>query len=334
MPTTTREVLFASRPIGEPTLDNFELVSRELRDPGEGELLVHNDWMSVDPYMRGRMSDAKSYAAGWELGKCAQGGALGRVVQSNDPGFAPGDLVLHGLGWREDAVLKAAHVTKLPSGAAPEQAFLGALGMTGLTAYAGLTRVAVFKPGDVVFVSAAAGAVGSIVGQLAKQLGAGRVIGSAGGPEKVAHVRDDLGFDEVIDYKQGDFRKQLRAAAPDGIDVYFDNVGGEQLEAAIGAMRLHGRIAICGMISQYNATEPVQGPRNLVSLIATRTRMEGFLVSDHFDLQAEFLAKVAPLVQSGDIVYQETIREGLDHAAQAFLDLLNGHNTGKMLVKL
>src|ERR1700712_1998143 len=255
MPTTTREVLFASRPIGEPTLDNFELVSRELRDPGEGELLVHNDWMSVDPYMRGRMSDAKSYAAGWELGKCAQGGALGRVVQSN----APGDLVLHGLGWREDAVLKAAHVTKLPSGAAPEQAFLGALGMTGLTAYAGLTRVAVFKPGDVVFVRAAAGAVGSIVGQLAKQLGAGRVIGSAGGPEKVAHVRDDLGFDEVIDYKQGDFRKQLRAAAPDGIDVYFDNVGGEQLEAAIGAMRLHGRIAICGMISQYNATEPVQG---------------------------------------------------------------------------
>jgi NADPH-dependent curcumin reductase CurA len=334
MPTTTREVLFASRPVGEPTLSNFELTTRELRDPAAGELLVHNDWMSVDPYMRGRMNDAKSYAAPWEVGKCAQGGALGRVVQSNADGFAPGDLVLHGLGWREDVVLKAEHATKLPPSELPEQVFLGALGMTGLTAYAGLTRVAALKPGEIVFVSAAAGAVGGIVGQLAKQLGAGRVIGSAGGPEKVAYAREELGFDEVLDYKQGNIRKQLHAAAPDGIDIYFDNVGGDHLEAAIGALRLHGRIAICGMISQYNATEPVQGPRNLVSLIATRSRMEGFLVSDHFDLQPEFLAKVGPLVQSGDVVYRETIREGLDHAAQAFIDLLQGHNTGKMLVKL
>jgi NADPH-dependent curcumin reductase CurA len=334
MPTITREVLFASRPVGEPQLENFELVTRELPDPGDGEILVRNRWMSVDPYMRGRMSTAKSYAAGWELGKAALGGAIGEVVQSNAEGLAPGDLVLHGLGWREHAVLKGAHAQKFDPGATPEQAYLGVLGMTGHTAYAGLTRVGEFKPGDIVFVSAAAGAVGGVVGQLAKALGASRVIGSAGGPEKAAYVREELGFDAVIDYKLGDVRKQLRAAAPDGIDIYFDNVGGEHLEAAIGSMRLHGRIPVCGMISGYNATEPAPGPRNMSSIIATRTRIEGFLVIDHNDLYGDFLATVAPLVQSGDISYRETIREGIDHAAQAFIDLLRGHNTGKMLVKL
>jgi NADPH-dependent curcumin reductase CurA len=334
MPTHAREILFAKRPVGEPQLDTFELSERELRDPREGEILVRNDWMSVDPYMRGRMSEAKSYVAGFELGKALQGGAVGEVLESNADGFAAGDLVLHQLGWRDHAVLRAEHAVKLDRELGPESAFLGVLGMPGLTAYAGLTRVGAFKEGDVVFVSAAAGAVGSVVGQLAKHLGASRVIGSAGGPEKVRHVIDDLGFDACIDYKAGGVRGQLKSAAPDGIDVYFDNVGGEHLEAAIGRLNLHGRIAVCGMISQYNATEPPPGPRNLISLVATRSKIEGFLVSDHYDLQDAFLKTVAPLVKSGDLDFRETIRDGLDAAPQAFLDLLSGANTGKMLVKL
>lgn len=334
MPTTTREILFAQRPVGEPTPATFEVAERELRDPRDGEILVRNDWMSVDPYMRGRMSESKSYVAGFELGKALQGGAVGEVIASNADGFSAGDLVLHDLGWREHAVLAARHVTKLDPSLAPASAFLGVLGMPGLTAYAGLTRVAAFKEGDIVFVSAAAGAVGSLVGQLAKALGASRVIGSAGGEEKVRLLVEDLGFDAAIDYKQGSVRGQLKAAAPDGIDVYFDNVGGEHLEAAIGSIRLHGRMAVCGMISQYNATEAQPGPRNLANLIVQRFRIEGFLVSDHQDLRDEFFATVGPLLADGSIKARETVREGLDAAPQAFLDLLTGGNIGKMLVKL
>ncbi len=334
MAVTTREILFAKRPVGTPTLETFELSERTLRDPGEGELLVRNLWMSVDPYMRGRMTEAKSYVAGYELGKALQGGAVGEVIESNAEGFAPGDLVVHDLGWREHAVLKGAFARKLVDPVAPPQAYLGVLGMPGHTAYAGLTRVGEFKPGQTVFVSAAAGAVGSLVGQLARKLGAARVIGSAGGPEKVRHVVEDLGFDAAIDYKQGDLRGQLGAAAPDGIDVYFDNVGGEHLEAAISRINLHGRLVICGMIGQYNATEPPPAPRNLMALIATRSRMEGLLVSDHEDLRDEFLSTVGPWVAAGEISYRETIREGLEAAPQAFIDLLAGANTGKMLVQL
>jgi len=334
MAVTTREILFARRPVGEPTLDVFALAERTLRDPGEGEILVRNQWLSVDPYMRGRMSTARSYVAGFELGKALQGGAVGEVVESNAAGFAVGDLVVHDLGWREHAVLKAAFARKLTDPVAPPQAYLGVLGMPGHTAFAGLTRVGEFKAGQTVFVSAAAGAVGSLVGQLARKLGAARVIGSAGGPEKVRHVIDELGFDAAIDYKQGDVRGQLQAAAPDGIDVYFDNVGGEHLEAAIARINVHGRIVVCGMISQYNATELAAGPRNLMALFATRSRIEGMLVSDHEDLRETFLSTVGPWVAAGDITYRETIREGLDAAPQAFLDLLAGANTGKMLVRL
>ncbi|MBO9531674.1 MAG: NADP-dependent oxidoreductase [Solirubrobacteraceae bacterium] len=334
MGITTREILFAERPVGEPTLATFELTTRELRDPGEGEILVRNAWLSVDPYMRGRMSTAKSYVAGFELGKALQGGAVGEVVESNAEGFAPGDLVVHDLGWREHAVLKAAYARQLESPVAPPQAYLGVLGMPGHTAYAGLTRVGELGPGMTVFVSAAAGAVGSLVGQAAKKLGAGRVIGSAGGPEKVRHVVDELGFDACIDYKQGDIRGQLKAAAPDGVDLYFDNVGGEHLEVAIGRLNLHARVVICGMISQYNATDLPAGPRNLINLVTTRARMEGLLVSDHADLLPEFLATVGPWVAAGEITYRETIREGLESAPQAFLDLLAGANTGKMLIEL
>ncbi len=320
--------------MGVPTSSVFQLQARELRDPGDGEILVRNDWMSVDPYMRGRMSEAKSYVAGFELGKPLQGGAVGEVLQSNADGFEPGDLVVHSLGWREHAVLKGKHAVKLDRSLAAPQTFLGALGMTGQTAYAGLTRIAAFKPGDIVFVSGAAGAVGSMVGQLAKELGASRVIGSAGGPEKARHLVDDLGFDAAIDYKAGNLRGQLKEAAPDGIDIYFDNVGGEHLEAAISAIRLHGRIAVCGMISQYNATEAQPGPRNLANLIVKRFRIEGFLVSDHDDLLPEFFSVVAPLLSSGKLEIRETVREGLEAAPQAFLDLLTGANVGKMLVKL
>jgi NADPH-dependent curcumin reductase CurA len=334
MPTQTREIIFASRPVGEPTLETFELRSRELPDPGAGEVLVRNLWMSLDPYMRGRMSAAKSYAAGYELGEVMHGGAVGEVLASNAPELAPGDLVLHGLGWREHAVLPAKHAYKLDSSLASPHRFLGILGMPSETAYAGLMRVAEFKEGDIVFVSSAAGAVGSIVGQLAKKFGASRVIGSAGGPEKCRHLVEDLGFDAALDYKAGDLRGQLKAAAPDGIDIYFDNVGGEHLEAAIGAIRLHGRITVCGMISQYNNTEPQPGPRNLMSLISKRFRIEGMLVSDHADLRREFFATVAPLVAAGDLVYRETVRDGLEAAPAAFLDLMSGATTGKMLVRL
>lgn len=335
MPIQTREVLFANRPHGEPTMDTFEIATRELRDPRDGEILVRNLWMSVDPYMRGRMSEAKSYVEGFKLGRALQGGAIGEVTQSNNPSLAPGNLVIHMSGWREHAVMPAAAAQKLePAAGIPPQAYLGVLGMPGHTAYAGLVGVGELAPGDVVFVSAAAGTVGSLVGQLARELGASRVIGSAGGPEKVRHVVDELGFDACIDYKAGDVRGQLREAAPEGIDIYFDNVGGEHLEAAIGSIRLHGRIVVCGLISQYNATEAPAGPRNLAQLVVKRFRIEGMLVGDHEDLRDDFLNTVTPLVQDGRIVYRETIREGLDAAPQAFIDLLAGANTGKMLVRL
>lgn len=334
MPQISREIRLAARPHGAPTLDDFALAEVELPDPAAGQIVVRNRWISVDPYMRGRMSEAASYAAPYEVGKAMLGGAVGEVVASGDERFAPGDVVLHGLGWRDLALVPADHAVSIDASRVPEQAYLGILGMPGLTAYAGLVEVAPVREGDVVFVSAAAGAVGSAVGQIARQLGASRVIGSAGGPEKVRHVVEDLGFDGALDYRQGKVRRQLRELAPDGIDVYFDNVGGEHLEAAIGALRLHGRIAICGMISQYNATEPPPGPRNLIRLIQTRGTIRGMLVSDHDHLRAPFVRDVGGWLADGRLRYRETVVEGLDAAPQAFLDLLDGRNVGKMLVRV
>ena len=318
--------------MGKPTLDDFTVVETEIPAPAEGELLVRNLVMSVDPYMRGRMSDAKSYAAPYELGKVMTGSALGEVVESTVDSFKAGDVVLHQLGWRSHAVVDAKYVVKVDPAAAPLNAYLGVLGMTGLTAYAGLLEVAEFKAGDTVFVSGAAGAVGSIVGQLAKLKGAKRVIGSAGSADKVRHLIDDLGFDAAFNYKDGPVAEQLRAAAPEGIEVYFDNVGGEHLEAAIDSSNLHAHMAICGMISLYNNTEPSPAPRNLPSIIGKRLTVRGMLVGDHFGLQPQFVAEVAPLVASGDLKYSETVVEGIHNAPQAFLDLLDGANTGKMLV--
>ncbi|MFJ6660244.1 NADP-dependent oxidoreductase [Streptomyces sp. NPDC091377] len=334
LPAVSREWHLLSRPVGWPAPADFALVETPLPTPAAGQVLVRNRYLSVDPYMRGRMNAAKSYAPPYELGEPMLGGAVGEVVASNAEGLAVGDQVLHSLGWREYAAVDARQAVKVDPGAAPLSAYLGVLGMTGLTAYAGLLRIADFKEGDTVFVSGAAGAVGSQVGQLAKLKGAGRVIGSAGSAEKVALLREEYGFDAAFNYKDGPVAEQLRAAAPDGIDIYFDNVGGDHLEAAVGELKLGGRIAICGMISVYNATEPVPGPRNLARLIQVRGRMEGFLVMDHLDLQPQFVQEAGPWVASGALKYRETVVEGIEHTLDAFLGVLRGANTGKMIVGL
>ncbi|MFE5185696.1 NADP-dependent oxidoreductase [Streptomyces sp. NPDC056628] len=333
-PVINREWHLVSRPVGWPKAEDFALVEAEVPTPREGQVLVRNRYLSVDPYMRGRMSAAKSYAAPYELGKVMQGGAVGEVVASNAEGIAVGDHVLHFFGWREYAALDAQHAVKVDPEAAPLSTYLGVLGMTGLTAYAGLLRTAAFKEGDAVFVSGAAGAVGSQVGQIARLKGASRVIGSAGSDEKVKLLVEEYGFDAAFNYKNGPVREQLRAAAPDGIDVYFDNVGGEHLEAAIGSLNRDGRIVVCGMISVYNDTEPAPGPRNLARLIQTRGRIEGFLVGDHYDLQPQFVQEVGPWVASGELKYRETVVEGIENNLEAFLGVLRGDNTGKMIVKL
>jgi NADPH-dependent curcumin reductase CurA len=264
--TTVKEIRLKSRPSGLPSRENFEIASVDLRDPGPGEVQVRNTWMTVDPYMRGRMNDVKSYAPPFALGEVMNGGAVGEVVASGDPAFKPGDLVQSQYGWREAFTAPANTVQKLDTQGLPPQAFLGVAGMPGLTAYAGLLRIAALKEDDVVFVSGAAGAVGSLVCQIAKAKGH-RVIGSAGGPDKVAFLKE-IGVDHAIDYKaEKDLTAAVLAGAPDGIDVYFDNVGGAHLEAALNAARQFGRFAICGMISIYNATTPQPGPSNLALLI-------------------------------------------------------------------
>jgi NADPH-dependent curcumin reductase CurA len=334
LPASGREWHLAARPVGWPKPEDFSLVEADVRQPGPGEVLVRNAYLSVDPYMRGRMSAAKSYAAPYELGKAMQGGAVGEVVASGAEGIAPGEHVLHFGGWREYATVDARQAVKVDPEAAPLSTYLGVLGMTGLTAYAGLLRVASFKEGDSVFVSGAAGAVGSQVGQIARLKGASRVIGSAGSDEKVKLLVEEYGFDAALKYKNGPVGGQLREAAPDGVDVYFDNVGGDHLEAAIGSLNLKGRIAVCGMISVYNNTEAAPGPRNLARLIQTRGRIEGFLVGDHYDLQPQFVEEVGSWVRSGELKYRETVVEGIDNTLEAFLGVLRGDNTGKMIVKL
>ncbi|WP_328668868.1 NADP-dependent oxidoreductase [Streptomyces sp. NBC_00328] len=334
LPSTGREWHLVSRPVGWPQPADFALVEAEVRQPGPGEVLVRNAYVSVDPYMRGRMSAAKSYVAPFELGKTMQGGAVGEVIASNAEGIEAGDHVLHFLGWREYAVVDAKQAVKVDPGAAPLSTYLGVLGMTGLTAYAGLLRTASFKEGDSVFVSGAAGAVGSQVGQIARLKGASRVIGSAGSDDKVKLLLEEYGFDAAFNYKNGPVSQQLRDAAPDGVDVYFDNVGGDHLEAAIGSLNRDGRIAVCGMISVYNNTEPAPGPRNLARLIQTRGRIQGFLVGDNYDLQQEFVQEVGAWIRSGELKYAETVVEGIENNLEAFFGVLRGDNVGKMIVKL
>src|SRR3954452_3495827 len=329
-----REWHLLSRPVGWPKPEDFALVEAEVPTPGEGQVLVRNKYLSVDPYMRGRMSAAKSYTAPFELGKVMQGGAVGEVVESNAEGIEVGDHVLHFLGWREYAAVDAKNAVKVDPEAAPLSTYLGVLGMTGLTAYAGLLRTASFKEGDSVFVSGAAGAVGSQVGQIAKLKGASRVIGSAGSDEEVKLLVEEYGFAAAFNYKNGPVAEQLANAAPDGIDVYFDNVGADHLEAAIGALNNHGRVALCGSIAAYNATERPPGPRNMSLITGKRLTLRGFIVRDHSHLMPDFVREVGTWLSEGRITYRETVVEGIENAPEAFIGLLRGQNTGKMLVKL
>ncbi len=333
--TTGREIRLASRPVGWPTQENFALVEVEVPTPDAGHVVVRNTFMSVDPYMRGRMNDAKSYVPPYQVGEVLDGGAIGEVVESRSDDLRSGDTVLHGLGWRDFAVADASRFRKIDPAAAPTpSAYLGALGMPGLTAYVGIIDIAAMQPGETVFVSAAAGAVGSLAAQIAQLRGAARVIGSAGSESKVDYVTRTLGLDAAFNYRDAPVRQQLKQAAPDGIDVYFDNVGGDHLEAAIAVLRPFGRVALCGAVSQYNDAEPAPGPRNLSLAVGKRLTLRGFIVRDHADRNREFIAEMGGWLASGRIRLTETVVDGLVNAPEAFLGLLRGENTGKMVVRL
>ena len=330
---TSREIRLKSRPVGMPTADNFELVTVSVPDPAPEEVQVKNLWMTVDPYMRGRMIDRPSYVPPFKLGEALQGGAIGQVTASNDARFKLGDLVSTMFGWREVFNAPSSTLQKLDTFGLPPQAFLGVAGMPGLTAWVGLLKIAALKPGDVVFVSAAAGAVGSVVCQIAKTKGH-TVIGSAGGSAKGAFLKQ-IGVDHVIDYKTTDnLTEAVSRVAPNGIDVYFDNVGGEHLEAALTAANRFARFALCGMISQYNLVGQLEGPRNLMLAVGKSIRLEGFIVSNHFNLIPEFRKDMSGWIREGKITWKETVEQGIDNAPAAFLKLFKGENIGKMLVKL
>lgn len=334
----SRDIRLKERPVGLPTAAAFGSGAADAPEPGPGEVQVKNLWMSVDPYMRSRMIDRRSYIPPFQIGQILEGQAVGEVVASNAEGFAPGDLVMSMRGWREAFTAEPgpAQMTKVDPHGLPPQTLLGVAGMPGLTAYVGLLDVGAPKAGETVFVSAAAGAVGSLVCQIAKIKGC-KVVGSAGGAEKIAFL-EEIGCDATVDYKAHPgpvaLTKALSAAAPDGIDVFFENVGGDHLTAALNVMNDFGRIAVCGMIATYNDATPQPGPPNLAFLIMRRIRMEGFVVADHFGRFGAFLKDLSGWIQEGRVVWRETVREGIDTAPDAFLSLFHGGNVGKMLVKL
>jgi NADPH-dependent curcumin reductase CurA len=329
----SREIRLASRPQGAPTDANFTLATADVGPPGDGELLVRNSLMSVEPYMRGRMNDTKSYVPPFALGEPLSGAAVGTVIASRVPEIPTGATVLHDRGWREFAVVPAKSARVVDTSRVPAETYLGALGTTGFTAWVGLRIVADVKAGETLFVSAAAGAVGSMAVQLAKRWGL-RAVGSASTPEKARFVREELGADAAFDYHD-DPARQLRELAPDGIDVYFDNVGGEQLEAAIGATRDFARIVLCGAISRYNDAAPPPGPRNLFLAIGRRLRLQGFIVSDHLARFREFSAEIAPLIAAGDLKTPTTFVDGLENAPGALIQLLRPNaNVGKIVVRV
>jgi len=332
---TAQQVHLKSRPAGMPTHDNFALVTIELPQPAAGEVLVKNLYMSVDPYMRGRMREDAVYAQAYAVNEVMYGGAIGEVIESNDPSLSAGDIVLNQKAWQDCFVAPANTVVKLePFDRAQLSLYMGTLGMPGLTSYVGLFKFGEPKAGDTVFVSAASGAVGANVCQIAKLKGC-RVIGSCGSDEKAQWLKDECGVDAVINYKTcGDLSAALAAAAPEGIDVYFENVGGDHLQAAINSMNPYGRIAACGMISGYNAANPEPGPNNLMLIVGKKIRITGFIVSDHVDMRDAFLSEMIPWIQAGKIKSHETVVEGIDHAVDAFLGLFSGNNFGKMVVKL
>ncbi|WP_327106798.1 NADP-dependent oxidoreductase [Nonomuraea glycinis] len=332
--TVNREIHLAARPIGEPRPEDFKLVTTALPELTDGQVLVRNTLMSVDPYMRERMHDAESYLPPFQLGEPLDGSAIGEVVASRSDDIPVGATVVHFMGWREYAAVDAAAATVADLTLAPAEAWLGVMGTTGLTAYAALTHVAPVREGDVVLVSAAAGAVGSVAGQLARKLGASRVIGSAGGTLKTKKLVQDFGYDAAIDYRAGSVAEQLAKVAPDGIDVYVDHVGGDHLVAAIDALRHGGRIAMVGAISSYNATEPVPGPSNLFTLAAKDATLRGMLINSYFHLFPEWIAKAAGWLADGSLHTEVTVAEGIERAPSAFLDMMRGGNVGKMLVRL
>jgi NADPH-dependent curcumin reductase CurA len=329
-----RQIILVSRPSGWPTEADFSLTEAGRPDLADGQVRVRNLFLSVDPYMRGRMNDVKSYVSPFRLGEPLEGGAIGIVIETRSADLAEGDLVLHMLGWREEAVLPAKHAQQVAvaEGLSPS-AYLGVLGVPALTAYVGLLDIASLKEGDVVFVSGAAGAVGSMAGQVAKLKGASRVIGSAGTDEKVAWLRE-IGFDAAFNYKTAPVLSQLRDAAPDGIDVYFDNVGADHLEAALVMLNNHGRVAMSGAIAHYNATGPPPGPTNLGLVITKRLTLRGFIVIDHQHRSPDMVADVSTWLRDGKLFHTETVVDGLPNAPAAFINLLRGHNTGKMIVRL
>jgi NADPH-dependent curcumin reductase CurA len=329
---TSTEVRLASRPTGWPTLGNFSVAQVDLPPPGAGQVLVRNLFMSVDPYMRGRMNDVKSYVPPFKIGEPLQGAAIGEVVESRDLSIEPGAIVTSNFGWREAFVATAKELRPVDPHVKPLSAHLGLLGMTGMTAWVGLNLVDV-KAGDRVFISAASGAVGGVAGQLAKLRGC-FVVGSAGSAEKVMVVTSELGFDCAFNYKDGDVRGQLERAAPEGIDVYFDNVGGDHLEAALAALNVNGRIIACGAISRYNDTAPSPGPRNLFLMIGKRLTMKGFIVSDWARQMPQFLSEVSALYAGGQIKVRETVVDGIARAPHALIDLFRGRNVGKMIVRI
>lgn len=332
MSTTSQEVRLGSRPHGWPTLENFTLARVELPPLKKGQALVRNTYMSVDPYMRGRMNDVPSYVPPFQVGQVLEGGAVGEVIESNESALQRGDIVTSNRGWREAFVATPDELQRVEQPMQPTSLYLGVLGMPGLTAWAGLRLVDV-KKGDCIFISAAAGAVGSVAGQLAKLRGC-RAIGSVGSSEKVKLLTHELGFDAAFNYHDGNTTAQLQKAAPDGIDVYFDLVGGEQLEAALTVMRMHGRIIACGAIAQYNETTAPAGPRNLALMIGKRLTMKGMIAGDWFGSLSEFRKEVGGDVVEGKLKSKETVRDGLAAAPQAFLDMMHGGNIGKMIVKL
>ncbi len=331
----SQEIRLNSRPKGIPSQANFTLAQTELAPIQDGQVLVRNLYMSVDPYMRGRMNEGKSYVPPFELGKPMSGGAVGEIVESRVEGLKPGDAVASSYGWREYFVATPQELHPVNRNLQPLSVYLGALGMTGMTAWAGLNLVDV-KADEVIFISGAAGAVGTVAGQLAKLRGC-RVIGSAGSPEKVKFLQDECGFDVAFNYKSKPpmpVIEQLNLAAPDGIDVYFDNVGGEMLEAALSVLRVHGRIISCGGISGYNADKPQPGPTNLFNITTKRLTMRGLIVGDSLNLQGEFEREVGGYFQSGKLKNRETVVVGIDKSVDAFIGLFEGKNIGKMVVKL
>ena len=332
MAAINRQVLLASRPQGRVVEENFRIVEAPVGRPGAGEVLVKNEWLSLDPYMRGRISGVKSYAKGVDPGDLMVGGTVGEVIESKHPGFKAGDIVQGYDGWQTHGISKGAGVRTLDPKQAPISTALGVLGMPGMTAYVGLLDIGQPKPGETVVVSAASGAVGAVVGQIAKLKGC-RVVGIAGGKDKCEYVVTELGFDACVDYKHGDLVTALPAACPKGIDVYFENVGGEVLAAVLKLINPFARIPLCGLVSQYNATEMPAGP-NWGVLLVNRVLVKGFIVSDHIDRMPAFLKDVGQWVREGKIKYREDIVEGLENAPTAFIGLLQGKNFGKLIVKV